>query len=113
MRQLLIITLLLTIGTGCTTIGTCERLAIREELHHYAQGNPVYRVHYWWWDADRAEFVGHARNYLLHDDLTRTYYDVGDVTHIPEPTPANIGFDSYDVRVSDGITNPPTVAPRR
>jgi len=98
---------------GCQTIGTCERLAIAEELRHHKQGNPVFRVHYWWYDAPSCEFLGHARNYRRLADGTRSYYDVGGVTNVPAPTKHNIGYDSYDARVINGVTNPPTVAPRR
>ena len=94
---------------GCQTVGTCERLAIAEELRE----PDVYRVHYWWWDEDSASFKGHARNYKRHPDGSRSYYDVGGVHNVPEPTATSIGYDSYDVRVSNGRTNPPTVAPRR
>jgi len=108
-----LIGLTLILLCGCTTIGTCERLAIAEEMHHYKQGNPVFRVHYWWWSYDEARFKGHARNYLLHPDGTRSYYDVGGVYWVPKPAAYNIGYDSYDVRVINGVTNPPTAAPRR
>ena len=96
-------------ATGCRTVGVCERLAIAEERREA----DVFRVHYWWWDADACEFKGHARNYKLHADGTRSYYDVGGVHWVPEPTATSIGYDSYKARVIDGQTNPPTVAPRR
>jgi len=101
------------VTTGCATIGTCERLAIAEEMAAYRNGSPVYRVHYYWWDMDEARFRGHARNYLLHPDNTRTYYDVGGVHWVPKPSKGNILYDSYDTRVINGTTNPPVAAPRR
>jgi hypothetical protein len=113
MRTLFIALALLTLATGCQTVGTCERLAVAEEQHHFEQGNPVYRVHYYWWDTDKAAFVGHAVNYLRHPDGTRTFYDVAEVEDIPAPSPRNIAYDSYDVRVIDGVVSAPTVEPRR
>jgi len=104
--------LLLCAGCSTTSAGRCERLAINEEAYAHAKGRPVFRVHYYWYDAHGAQFRGHAVNYLRHPDGTRTYYDATGLMGtygVPRPSAKNVGYDSYEHRVTDGVTNAPTV----
>ncbi len=115
--------LLVLVLTGCTTLGRCERLAIAEEQFHFERGNSVFRVHYdFVWisptgtdlsRASRAKWAAHAINYLLYDDGSRDYYDVGLGEAVKEPAANMIWYDSYDVRAVDGEMRPPAEAPRR
>ena len=121
-KALILLALALTL-TGCTSIGICERRAIAEEQRGFMAGQPIFRVHYRWFDMDGIESVEdiaaanpklkhHAINYLLHVDQSRSYYDVGKGDYVVAPLLSSIWYDSYDVRVDGDKTFPPQAAPR-
>jgi len=88
---------------------SCEREAIKEEVHGMTWGIPVFRIHTIKWDASKEENVGHALNYEILSDGSRKYYDVVLNKSVPAPdADTYVRYDSFDVRVKDGITNPPT-----
>ena len=107
---LILLALALTL-TGCTSIGICERRAIAEEQRGFMAGQPIFRVHHWWYNEDTV-FCNHAINYLLHPDGTRSYYDVAINEYVKAPDSKRIIYDSHETRVEGKKTFPPQTAPR-
>ena len=87
---------------------TCERLAIREELHGMSWDKPVFRVHYLHKDIAKYGIVGHAINYQIKADGTRYYYDVAINRTVRDPHyDSHVYYDSYTHRMKGGELLPP------